>query len=508
MKYILEMANNHMGSVEHGREIIRSFAETVDFSAGDHFIKFQYRDLDNYIDASVKGNLDIHFVKRFESTRLSKSQFSELFDTAKEFGFKTACTPFDAPSAVRVIEERYDLIKIASACIDDWDIHEAIADTLAYQQDYSPLIVFSTGGATLEQIDRLASFYTHRTSCHFCILHCVAKYPYAANESNLGFIDTLKKRYPFAEIGYSAHELPDETDIGALAVMAGATVLEKHVGVDTDTIKNNQYSILPKEFAVWQSHIVKALKARGDGQFVRTQAELDTIHSLKRGAVVSKDIAAGSMISKDDVAYTFPREPGQLGPESFGIFTAGFVAKQDICRGERIFDTAVEKMPNSQLDTNQKVAEFVHKAKGLLRAAGIHYDIALDDVEISHHEGLANLPETGALLVTRINTERYSKKLVIQTPGQSHPVHLHPQKDETFEVLYGEATMFVEGQGEIHMVAGDIVRVPPKTRHSFRTKEGVVFEEVATAAIPNDSLYDIDLDSSRKSRLRDYWKKF
>ena len=63
MKYILEMANNHMGSVEHGREIIRAFAEKVDFSAGDHFIKFQYRDLDNYIDASVKGNLDIHFVK-------------------------------------------------------------------------------------------------------------------------------------------------------------------------------------------------------------------------------------------------------------------------------------------------------------------------------------------------------------------------------------------------------------------------------------------------------------
>ena len=56
MKYILEMANNHMGSVEHGREIIRAFAETVDFSAGDHFIKFQYRDLDTYIDASVKGN--------------------------------------------------------------------------------------------------------------------------------------------------------------------------------------------------------------------------------------------------------------------------------------------------------------------------------------------------------------------------------------------------------------------------------------------------------------------
>lgn len=508
MKYILEMANNHMGSVAHGREIIRAFAEHVDFNAGDHYIKFQYRDLDTYIDSSVKGNLDIHFVKRFESTRLSKAQFSELFHTAREFGFKTACTPFDAASAVRVIEERYDLIKIASACIDDWDIHETIANTLAYQQDYDPLIVFSTGGATLEQVDRLASFYTHRTSCHFCILHCVAKYPYESEESNLGFISTLQSRYPFAEIGYSAHELPNETDIGALAVMAGATVLEKHVGVDTDTIKNNQYTILPEQFSVWQANIQKAIKARGTGYFERTQAELDTIHSLKRGAVVVRDITAGSMISKDDVAYTFPRENGQLGPESFGIFTAGFVAQQDLKKGQRIFDSAVDKMPNSQLATNQKVAEFVHKAKGLLRAAGIHYDIALDDVEISHHEGLANLPQTGALLITRINTERYSKKLVIQTPGQSHPVHLHPQKDETFEVLYGDATMFVEGQGDINMVAGDIVRVPPKTKHSFKTTNGVVFEEVATAAIPNDSLYDIDLDSSRKSRLRDYWKKF
>ena len=42
MKIILEMANNHMGSVDHGKLIIRSFKEVIDEVGlnAKYFIKF------------------------------------------------------------------------------------------------------------------------------------------------------------------------------------------------------------------------------------------------------------------------------------------------------------------------------------------------------------------------------------------------------------------------------------------------------------------------------------
>ena len=47
---ILELANNHMGKVEHGLKVIRAFGDVIrDFSDFRFAFKFQYRDLDTFI---------------------------------------------------------------------------------------------------------------------------------------------------------------------------------------------------------------------------------------------------------------------------------------------------------------------------------------------------------------------------------------------------------------------------------------------------------------------------
>ena len=53
--FVFEMANNHMGNVEHGLKIIRKLHEVssrFDFNFG---VKLQYRDLDTFIHPDFRN---------------------------------------------------------------------------------------------------------------------------------------------------------------------------------------------------------------------------------------------------------------------------------------------------------------------------------------------------------------------------------------------------------------------------------------------------------------------
>jgi N-acetylneuraminate synthase len=63
------------------------------------------------------------------------------------------------------------------------------------------------------------------------------------------------------------------------------------------------------------------------------------------------------------------------------------------------------------------------------------------------------------------------------------------KEEETFQVLYG--SMDIELSGEVkHLERGDIQIVYRRERHSFSSKTGVVFEEISTTHIKNDSFYE------------------
>ena len=70
--FILDMANNHMGDVEHGIRIINELREVTDEFKFPCAIKFQYRDLDTFIHPRYKSNLEFKYVKRFQETRFRK----------------------------------------------------------------------------------------------------------------------------------------------------------------------------------------------------------------------------------------------------------------------------------------------------------------------------------------------------------------------------------------------------------------------------------------------------
>ena len=145
---VLEMANNHQGDIKHGIKIIDEFYEVcMPFTNQLNIaLKFQYRDLDNLIHNDYK-NSDLKYIKRFSETRLNPDEWKLLLGHAKSKGFYLICTPFDEQSVDKVIKDNFDVLKIASAYIDDWPLLEKIS-----KQNID--IIASVGGAEIKKIKR------------------------------------------------------------------------------------------------------------------------------------------------------------------------------------------------------------------------------------------------------------------------------------------------------------------------------------------------------------------
>src|ERR1700690_1512201 len=167
--FIFEMANNHMGSVEHGLGMIRALAEVSNPFPFQFAFKFQFRHFDTFVHPDYKSRMDLKYIKRFSETRLTKEQFQRLKDAVDANGFISMCTPFDEPSVDLIEEMGFEVIKVASCSFTDWPLLERIVET------DKPLIA-STSGATLEEIDKVVSFLQHRGK-RFAIMHCVGEYP-------------------------------------------------------------------------------------------------------------------------------------------------------------------------------------------------------------------------------------------------------------------------------------------------------------------------------------------
>ena len=65
---ILDIANNHFGDINHGKEIIKTFSNLKYPKGYKIYFKLQFRNLDTFIHNQAPK--DSHYIKRFNSTKL------------------------------------------------------------------------------------------------------------------------------------------------------------------------------------------------------------------------------------------------------------------------------------------------------------------------------------------------------------------------------------------------------------------------------------------------------
>ena len=243
--FVLDLANNHFGDLKFGEKIIDSYGKIIRKFQINSTIKFQFRDLPDFVHKTYLDS-DLHYVRRFLDTRMSDESFIKLFKCIKKNKIKTSCTPFDEKSVDKIEKLKFDYIKIASVSSLDFNLHERVV------KNKIPKII-STGGIEVSDIDKIVSFYTKKKQ-KFAIMHCVSIYPSLNENLNINFIDNLKKRYRDINIGWSTHEDPNEFLPAVLALSKGATIFEKHIGMDSKKYNLNKYSLTPSKFEEWYNN--------------------------------------------------------------------------------------------------------------------------------------------------------------------------------------------------------------------------------------------------------------
>jgi sialic acid synthase SpsE/quercetin dioxygenase-like cupin family protein len=488
---IFEMANSHQGQVSHGLNIINEIDRIVSSFNLKAAVKFQFRDLDTFIHKDFKGRNDVKHINRFESTRLNKLDFKIMIDEVKKLNMIAISTPFDEAGVTWCLDLGIDIIKVASCSANDWPLLEKIAKA-------NKPVIISTGGKTIKEIDKIYNFFIHR-NVDFAILHCVSEYPVKHDDVQLDFIDLLRKRYPNIPIGYSGHESPDDTIIAQMAIAKGAKILERHVGVETNTIKLNNYSMNPSQAMNWVNSIVdarKMCKINGVSDKFISEDEKKSLVSLMRGVYSRKAITKDTPIHFEDVYFAMPLLDGNM---SSSDFYDGVVATKDYKMDQPISETREKSSINL-------VRDVIHQAKGLLNESGIKIGNEFT-VELSHHYGMKKFREIGATIINIINRE-YCKKLIIVLPGQKHPEHFHKIKEEAFQLLYGDLTCNIDSV-TYNMIPGDIKYVLRNQMHSFSSNGGAIFEEISTTHIKGDSYYPDDkiskLDLIERKTVIEEW---
>lgn len=490
--FIFEMANNHQGSVAHGRAIIDAVADIAERHGIRAAVKFQYRDLDSFIHPDFRHRSDVPHIPRFLETRLAAGEFRELMDHTRARSLVPVVTPFDEASVAECLEHGAEILKVASCSANDWPLLEAIAGT-------GHPVIASTGGVTLPEIDNLVSFLGNR-QVTFALMHCVSIYPTPNEQLHMRFLGRLKNRYGDVMVGYSGHEAPDNTEVVVAAIAKGADLLERHVGLPTETITLNQYSMNPQQADAWVGAALRARAICGPSDDkVVTESERESLRALARGVYARRTLDRGRSIGRDDVYFAMPRQPDQLSAGEFGRYRASYQASTNYAENAPISEAPVD-------DPVSEVRTILHDAKGMLLEAQIH--LAPDhQIELSHHYGVDRFREVGAIFVHVLNRD-YCKKLGIMLPGQRHPTHHHVDKEETFQLLWGDLT--VERDGEhVTLKPGDTLLIERGMAHAFSSAGGGIFEEISTTDRRGDSRYQDPainrLDPMQRKTLLEAW---
>lgn len=350
--FVLELANNHLGSKDRGLEIIKEYSSVVHFNNVKAAIKLQFRDVDSFVHKDFKGNNDIRYIHKTEISKLSEKEYSTLVGAIRNVGIIPMATPFDEPSVDLCVKLGIPILKLASSDVNDWFLIRKIAETRL------PVIT-STGGASEKDLDALVEYFNNR-NIPLAINHCVSLYPSEDYELDLDQIDYLKERYPDNVIGFSTHEYHDWTSSMFISYAKGARTWERHIDIPKDG-GISPYCSLPYQINEWFGAYHKArAMCGGKNQDRRVISENETTYldALVRGVYAKKDIPEGYTFSEktvmDDFYLAIPLQKGQL-------------SCRELVNGERLIKSIKkdEKLTIDHIDGIQKSLRDTIKERGM-----------------------------------------------------------------------------------------------------------------------------------------------
>lgn len=320
---IAELSANHNGSLERALQTIEAAHR-----CGADAIKLQTYTADTLTidcdapDFIIKGGLWDGF-KLYDLYKWAETPYewhNTMFEHARKIGITIFSTPFDE-TAVDLLEDLgTPAYKIASFEIIDLQL-------IRYAASTGKPMIMSTGMATEEEIEEAVKT-AHEAGCKdLILLHCVSSYPAKMRQANLRQIQEIHKKFKTI-VGLSDHTLGTTASVTAIAL--GACVIEKHFTLNrSENGPDSEFSIEPKELERLCIETKDAWVALGKTGYKRS-AEEEKSKIFRRSIYFTRDIPAGSQITKEDIRRI---RPGMgLAPKYFDLII-GNKTKVNIKKG-------------------------------------------------------------------------------------------------------------------------------------------------------------------------------
>ena len=146
------------------------------------------------------------------------------------------------------------------------------------------------------------------------LLHCVSNYPSRYDEMNLRCLAGLRKRFELP-VGLSDHTLDNLSAM--VAASLGAVMIEKHFTTDRNLPGVDQsISIEPQELKNLKAELVHINQILGDDEKRIQPSEVPVKLSARRSLVARMNIAAGTLLTAEMIAFKRPGNgipPAELG---------------------------------------------------------------------------------------------------------------------------------------------------------------------------------------------------
>ena len=297
---IAEVGNNHNGDFDRAIALVDAAV-----AAGADCAKFQMRKLDEvYRASSLSGKDDdlaveytLDLLRRFE---LTTDQQRRVAAYCASKSIQYLCTPWDASSVATLETFGVQAYKVASADLTNLPLLAKLAAT-------GKTLIVSTGMSTTEEIRAAAKFLDDR-GAPYVLLHCQSTYPAALHNIHLRFMETLARDSPPRRLlrPRARHRGFDRRG----GARRGRNRAPHHARSRDGRPRSRRKPRAGRIQGAGLRHSRSRSWRVGEPLAERalSQGELINRENLAKSLVAARDIAAGTVVTENDVAV---KSPGQ-----------------------------------------------------------------------------------------------------------------------------------------------------------------------------------------------------
>lgn len=300
MTYIIaEIGVNHNNNLDYSKKII-DFCSSEKIQA----VKFQTYKADKLAQKNTpkvfyqkknKTDKENHF-EMLKKLELSEKDHIILKKYCEKKNIDFISTPYDVDSARFLISIKLKTIKVASADITDYFLHDFLSKT-------KKKIILSTGMSNMNNIKDALKIYKKSKNNNIALLHCVSNYPCTNSSLNLNNLDTLKK-FGY-EIGFSDHSRDHLAS--ALAISKGAKIIEKHITLDNNLPgPDHKTSLNLKDFKEFLNQLRKTNIMLGSYNKQIQDEEKEMLHISRKSPYYKENFSKNKKIKKNDIIMLRP----------------------------------------------------------------------------------------------------------------------------------------------------------------------------------------------------------